>query len=96
MTTIVLIILSSLISSVIAYNIGKRAKIGVIENKKRKPSELEFYFRLKSNTKYLNKDILNSKFTTKPSLTQSNFLLFTYKEIERAANRANNNPEDEK
>jgi hypothetical protein len=95
-TIIVLIVLTSLLSSVIAYNLGKKAKIDVIENKKRKPNELEFYFKLKFNTKNLNTCILNSKFNKKVTITDSDFLLFTHTELEKAINRAKNNPEDKK
>lgn len=97
-TTVVLIVLTSLLSSVIAYNLGKKSKIkiDVIENKKRKPNELEFYFRLKFNTKKLNTCILNSKFNKKVTITDSEFLLFTHTELEKAINRAKNNPEDKK
>lgn len=95
-TIIVLIVLTSLLSSVIAYNLGKKARIDVIENKKRKPNELEFYFRLKFNAKNLNTCILNSKFNKKVTITDSEFLLFTHTELEKAINRAKNNPEDKK
>lgn len=96
MTTVLLIILSSLLSSIISYRIGKKSKIDVIENKKRKSNELDFYFRLKLNTKHLNNSILNSKFIKRETVSESNFLLFTHSELEKAINRAKSNPEDEK